>query len=222
MSFFVTGTDTGVGKTLVSCALLHTFAAQGLKVAGFKPIAAGNDADGMNDDAKALLAASNVPLSYAQVNPVCLAQPIAPHIAADLAGMRIELGPILAAYRTLAAMAHHVVVEGAGGFRVPLNDRQDSADLARELGLGVILVVGMRLGCLNHALLTAEAVAARGLTLAGWVANVRDNTMPMLEENVAALRQRIAAPLLGVVPFLSVPDAAAVRLDVYPLLKGGQ
>lgn len=222
MSFFVTGTDTGVGKTLVSCALLRTFAAQGLKVAGFKPIAAGIDADGMNDDAKALLAAGNVPLSYAQVNPVCLAQPIAPHIAADLAGTRIELGPILAAYRMLAAMADHVVVEGAGGFRVPLNDRQDSADLARELGLGVILVVGMRLGCLNHALLTAEAVAARGLTLAGWVANVRDEAMPMREENIAALRQRIAAPLLGVVPFLSVPDATALRLDVNPLLEGGQ
>lgn len=221
MSFFVTGTDTGVGKTLVSCALLHAFAARGKRVAGFKPIAAGADDDGMNDDARQLLAAGNLPLSYAQVNPICLAQPIAPHIAAALSGTRIELSPILAAYRRLDDLAEIVIVEGAGGFLVPLNDRQDSADLARELGLGVILVVGMRLGCLNHALLTAEAVAARGLTLAGWVANVRDDGMPMLEENISALRQRIAAPLLGVVPFLFPPADTAVRLDVDPLLKVG-
>jgi dethiobiotin synthetase len=222
VSFFVTGTDTGVGKTLVSCALLRALAAQGFRVAGFKPVAAGCEADGMNDDAKALLAAGNVPLSYAEVNPVCLAQPIAPHIAAARSGSRIELAPILAASQALAAASDHVVVEGAGGFRVPLNDRQDSADLARELGLDVILVVGMRLGCLNHALLTAEAIAARGLTLAGWVANVRDATMPVLEENITALRQRIAAPLLGVVPFMSVPAETEVRLDVNPLLKGGR
>jgi dethiobiotin synthetase len=220
VSFFVTGTDTGVGKTLVSCALLAGLAEKGLRVAGYKPVAAGCDVDGLNDDARQLLAASNLPLAYAQVNPYCLAEPIAPHIAAAHAGVRIEFARILDGYRALAAAADHVVVEGAGGFRIPLGEDRDSADLARELGLGIVLVAGMRLGCLNHALLTAEAVAARGLALAGWVANVRDENMPALEENIAALQQRIAAPLLGVIPFLSRPRPAAVRLDIEQLLKG--
>ncbi len=222
MSFFVTGTDTGVGKTLVSCALLRAFEARGLKAAGYKPVAAGCDADGMNEDAKKLLAASNLPLNYVEVNPYCLAQPIAPHIAADVSGVRIELARIRDGYRRLAAKADHVVAEGAGGFRVPLNADADSADLARELNLPVILVVGMRLGCLNHALLSAEAIAARGLTLAGWVANTLDARMPALQENADALQQRIAAPLLGVIPFLSAPGENAVRLEVDMLLQGGK
>ncbi len=194
MSYFVTGTDTGTGKTLVSSALLHAFAAQGRRVAGFKPVAAGCDADGRNDDAKALQAASTLPLTYEQVNPYCFVPAIAPHIAATQSGGRIEMARILAAYRELAARADVVVVEGAGGFRVPLNGGQDSADLARELNLPLILVVGMRLGCLNHALLTAEAIAARGLVLAGWVANVLDAQMPALQDNVAALQERMGAP----------------------------
>ena len=222
MSYFITGTDTGVGKTLVSCALLHGFAAQGRRVAGFKPVAAGVDADGMNDDAKALLAASNVPLRYEQVNPYCLREAIAPHIAAKRENVRIELSRIITAYRELAAQAEVVIVEGAGGFRVPLNEAQDSADLARELGLPVIVVVGMRLGCLNHALLTVQAIAAGGLQCAGWVANVLDADMPVLQENIGALKARISAPLLGVVPYMAEPDAkrAAGFLDLGLLGRG--
>ncbi len=216
MNYFVTGTDTGVGKTLISCALLQGFAAQGKRVIGMKPVAAGCDADGYNDDAKLLRVASTVPLGYEQVNPYCLREAIAPHIAARNEGVCIELPRILAAYRELAAQADVVIVEGAGGLLVPLNAQQDSADLAKELDLPVILVVGMRLGCLNHALLTVEVIAARGLVLAGWVANVVDTDMAPIEENVAALRQRISAPLLGVMPFMTQTDAraAAGMLDL--------
>jgi dethiobiotin synthetase len=221
MSYLVTGTDTGVGKTLVSCALLHAFASQGKRVAGFKPVAAGCDADGRNDDACALLAASSLDLAYGQVNPYCFTPAIAPHIAASRSGVRIEFAAILAAYHNLAVQADEVIVEGAGGFLVPLNDLQDSADLARELNLPVILTVGMRLGCLNHALLTAEAIAARRLTLAGWVANVLDAQMPALQDNVAALQARIPAPLLGSVPHMAAPDAriAATRLDLERMVR---
>ena len=210
MSYLVTGTDTGVGKTLVSCALLHGLAAQGKRVAGFKPVAAGVDADGMDDDAKALLAASNIPLNYELVNPYCLREAIAPHIAARRENVRIELPRIVAAYRELAAQVDIVIVEGAGGFLVPLNDTQNTADLAKMLDIPVILVVGMRLGCLNHAMLTIEAINTRGLSLAGWVANELDNKMSVLQENIAALRERIAAPLLGIVPYMAQPDAKMV------------
>jgi dethiobiotin synthetase len=214
MSYFVTGTDTGVGKTLVSCALLHAFAAQGKRVAGFKPVAAGCDEDGQNDDAKRLQAAGNVQASYEQVNPYCLRQPVAPHLAARMSGTVIEFPRILLAYRELAVRADTVIVEGVGGFCVPLNDRQDSADLARQLGLPVILVVGMRLGCLNHALLTVRAIADQQLECAGWVANVLDAGMPALQENIEALRARIAAPLLGVIPCQTQPDARAASAQL--------
>lgn len=233
MSYFVTGTDTGVGKTLISCALLHAFAAQGKRVAGFKPVAAGGslrssgaptgvplegtagcDEHRHNEDTLALRSASSVLLSYGQVNPYCFASPIAPHIAAARSAVRIEMARILETFLELAAQADEVIVEGAGGFLVPLNDKQTFADLARELALPVILVVGMRLGCLNHALLTAEAVEARGLRLAGWVANVLDEGMPVLQENIEALRVRMDAPLLGVVPFMPEPDAELIRLKI--------
>ena len=219
MSYFVTGTDTGVGKTLISCALLHAFAAQGKRVAGFKPVAAGGDKDRHNDDAKALRAASSMQLSYGQVNPYCFHHAIAPHIAARHSGVRIELSRILTSYRELAGQADEVIVEGVGGFLVPLNDKQTSADLAKQLDLPVIVVVGMRLGCLNHALLTASAIKACGLKLAGWVANVLDADMPALQENIAALEQRLAAPLLGVVPHQAAPDArvTATQLNIESL-----
>lgn len=215
MSYFITGTDTGVGKTLISCALLHGFAAQGKRVAGFKPVAAGCDEEGHNDDAMALRAASTVQLTYGQVNPYCFMQAAAPHLAAQFVGVSISLERIMASFSELNAQSDLVIVEGAGGFRVPLNARQDSADLAQKLGLPVILVVGMRLGCLNHALLTTEAISVRGLMLAGWVANVVDENMAMLDENITALQQRIAAPLLGIVPHMVQPDAraAAERLN---------
>lgn len=221
MSYFVTGTDTGVGKTLVSCALLHAFAVRGKRMAGFKPVAAGCGEDEHNDDANALRAASSIPLTYGQVNPYCFRHAIAPHIAARHSGVRIELSRILASYRELAGQADEVIVEGAGGFCVPLNDKQDSADLAQALDLPVIVVVGMRLGCINHALLTLRAIADCRLECAGWVANVLDEEMPALQENVEALRERIAAPLLGVVPHQATPDAAVVarQLDLAALMR---
>jgi dethiobiotin synthetase len=254
VNYLITGTDTGVGKTLISCALLQAFSSQGLRVVGFKPVAAGDDSDGLNDDAKALRAASTMPLLYEQVNPYCFREAIAPHIAAHHAGVRIELKVILAAYRELAGLADVVIVEGAGGFIVPLNETQDAGDLAQQLGLPVILVVGMRLGCLNHALLTLREIERNGLKCAGWVANVMDADgttrrceasgagvpssrllpqtagyasnvskagMAALDENIEALRERIAAPLLGIVPFMMESDAmvAAKYLDV-GLLRG--
>lgn len=241
MSYFVTGTDTGVGKTLISCALLQGFAAQGKRVVGMKPVAAGCAAegslhssgvptgvplaganDGQNEDVVQLRASGNVAVGYGQINPYCFVPAIAPHLAAQRAGVIMQFSRIAASYRELAAQADVVIVEGAGGLLVPLNSQQDSADLAKELDLPVILVVGMRLGCLNHALLTQEVIAARGLTLAGWVANVVDPDMALIEENIAALQQRISAPLLGVVPFMTKPDAraAAGMLDLEMLGNG--
>jgi dethiobiotin synthetase len=214
MSYFVTGTDTGVGKTLVSCALLRGFAARGKRVAGFKPVAAGCDADGQNDDAKALRAASSMQLTYGQVNPYCLQRAMAPHLAARNEGVHIELERILTSYRELAVQADEVIVEGAGGFLVPLNDSQTSADLAQELKLPVIMVAGMRLGCLNHALLTVRAITDYQLECAGWIANVSIANMPGLLENIEALRERIAAPLLGIVPYQSQPDAQATAVHL--------
>ena len=223
MSYFVTGTDTGVGKTLISCALLHAFAAQGLRVAGFKPVAAGCDEDEHNEDALALCAASTVQLACEQVNPYCFAPAIAPHLAADFSGIRIELSRILDAYRELAGQVDDVVVEGAGGFLVPLNEQESSADLAQQLGLPVILVVGMRLGCLNHALLTVRAIAGSGLKCAGWVANVVEAGMPALQQNIDTLRERIDAPLLGMVPHMEKPDARTIAelLDIELLNEDG-
>ena len=216
VAYFVTGTDTGVGKTLIACALLHGFAAQGKHVVGMKPIAAGCNAEEQNEDVLQLRAAGNVAVGYGQINPYLFLPAIAPHIAAQRAGVTINFLRIAQSYQELAARADVVIVEGAGGLCVPLNAQQDSAELIRELGLPIILVVGMRLGCLNHALLTVEAIAARGLTLAGWVANLIETDMPMCEENIAALRQRIAAPLLGTVPYMTRVDArvAAKRLNL--------
>jgi dethiobiotin synthetase len=215
MSYFVTGTDTGVGKTLVSCALLHAFAARGRSVVGMTPVAAGCD-DDMHEDVRQLRAASNMLAGLGQINPYSFVRPVAPHLAARFAGIRISLDRILAAYSELSAQADMVIFEGAGGFRVPLNDDEDGADLVQRMNVPVVLAVGMRLGCLNHALLTVESIAARGLTLAGWVANAVDPGMAMLDENVAALERRIAAPLLGIVPHSPQPDARAVAalLDI--------
>lgn len=209
MSYFITGTDTGVGKTLVSCALLHAFAAQGKRVAGFKPVAAGCDDDDHNEDAKHLRAASSIQATYGQFNPYCFPHAIAPHLAAKHAGARIDFSRILASYQELAGQTDEVIVEGVGGFCVPLNEKQDSADLAKELDLPVILVVGMRLGCINHTLLTLRAIADYQLECAGWVANVLDADLAALQENIDALRERIGAPLLGVIPHMAEPDAQA-------------
>jgi dethiobiotin synthetase len=211
--FFVTGTDTGVGKTLISAALVHGFAQRGFAVAGMKPVAAGCRSErGMllSEDVELLKMASNVPLPLHIINPFAFAPPLAPHIAAQQLGVRIELAAIDEAFRQAAAATEILLVEGVGGFCVPVNDTQSMADVAVMLGCPVILVVGMRLGCLNHALLTVEAILARGLTLAGWIANCTGPDMPALGENMAALEMRIPAPRLGTVPFQVRPDYATV------------
>lgn len=213
----VTGTDTGVGKTLVSCALLHALRRQGLRAVGMKPVAAGCErgASGLpvNEDVEALLHAGDAAATREEINVYAFAEPIAPHIAAAREGVRIDIARVVTRYQTLAGRFDAVVVEGAGGWRVPLDESHDFADLAQTLALPVIVVVGMRLGCLNHALLTVESIQQRGLTLAGWVANHVDPGMARLEENVAALRARIAGPLLGVVPFQAHPDPSRIVLE---------
>ncbi len=221
--FFVTGTDTGVGKTVVACALLKAFAARGLRAIGMKPVASGAEpaAHGLiHDDVERLIAASNLAAPREHVNPYCFLPPIAPHIAARQAGVTIDLERIERSFRALAARADVVIVEGAGGFRVPLGPATDTAQLAARLALPVVLVVGMRLGCLNHALLTAEAIAARGLKLAGWIANYIDPQMMAAGDNVRALEERITAPLLARIAFASTPDlvAIAATLNIGKLL----
>lgn len=211
---FVTGTDTEIGKSRVAAGLLHALAAQGLRTAGLKPVAAGSDrVDGRhcNEDVVLLRGASSIAVSDAEVGPCQLATACAPHIAAELEGRHIDLVALTDAARRLAQKADWLVVEGVGGFRVPFDDHHDSADLAVALGLPVVMVVGMRLGCLNHALLTADAIHARGLTLAGWVGNTVDPGMPYRERNLHTLRTRLApTPCLGVVPWLAQPLPSAV------------
>ncbi|MBB4518390.1 dethiobiotin synthase [Paraburkholderia fungorum] len=228
LSLFVTGTDTEIGKTFVSAALLRGFVREGLQAAAMKPIAAGAfEVNGVlhNEDADQLDAASSVLLPPALRTPYLLKEPAAPHIAAALENITFDLDHIVACHRQAVQQADVVVVEGVGGFRVPLTATQDTADLAVALKLPVVLVVGMRLGCINHALLTAEAIAARGLTLAGWVANRVDPAMTFPDENIASIREHLArehdAPLLGIVPHLSPasPELAADRLDINRLLQ---
>jgi len=211
-AFFITGTDTEIGKTFVTCTLLHAVRAKGLTALGMKPVAAGAEmvkGEFINEDAARLRASGSFDPGLALLNPFCLASPIAPHIAAVEDGVVIEPGRIREAFAALTEQADVVLVEGVGGFRVPLGEDYDTADLARDLGLPVILVVGMRLGCINHALLTAEAIAARGLTLAGWVANQIDPAMLRFEQNVEALTRRMPAPLLGLVAFQPDGNAAS-------------
>jgi dethiobiotin synthetase len=203
-AYFITGTDTGVGKTLVACALLQAFVRQGIKAVGMKPVAAGcveTPAGLCCDDVENLRAAGNVAAPQELVNPYALILPVAPHIASAQMGSDIRLEKIEQSYLKLREMAEVVVVEGIGGFMVPLNDREDTADMAQLLGLPVIMVVGLRLGCLNHALISAQAISQRGLTLAGWVANQIEPDMPFVQESIAALEQRLKGPLIGVVPY---------------------
>jgi len=208
-AWFVTGTDTEVGKTFITCALLLALRDQGIKAIGMKPISAGTDADGKNDDVEQLLAAAGVDAPRELVNPYLFQPAIAPHIAASEAGRRIDIEHIVDVCASLRAMADVVLVEGVGGFCVPLGPHCDTADLVEKLGLPVILVVGMRLGCINHALLSQQAIAARGLKLAGWIANRIDPEMSRFEENLSALKERLAAPLLGVIPANCTPEKAA-------------
>ena len=219
LSLFITGTDTGVGKTLVSAALLHALARHHPRVVGMKPVAAGTELiDGVaaNDDVLALRAASSCRVPPELDNPVLLPDPVSPHIAAARAGVRIAIPHLVACHRALAQRADAVVVEGAGGFQVPLSATETGADLAQALGLPVVLVVGLRLGCLNHALLTAESIRARGLTLAGWVANHVDPAMLAQQDHIDFLQQRLQAPLLASIPYMSPPDARAFPVHLPP------
>ncbi|HEU5443413.1 MAG TPA: dethiobiotin synthase [Steroidobacteraceae bacterium] len=204
-SFFVTGTDTGVGKTLVSCALARALVARGWRVAVMKPIASGSDQtpEGLrNSDALALMAASNVSATYEAVNPYCFLPPVSPHIAASEAGIAIDPRLLRSRLDALAREADCVVVEGAGGWHAPISDSATMADLAAALGLPVLLVVGLRLGCLSHALLTRESLATRGVAFAGWIANAIDPHFDRPEENLATLTARLGEPPLARIPFL--------------------
>jgi dethiobiotin synthetase len=220
-SVFVTGTDTGVGKTLVSTALLQTLARHYPRVVGMKPVAAGTDMhEGMqaNDDVLALRAASNLRVEPELDNPYLLAAPVSPHIAAQQAGVRIDISHIAVCHHALMQLADAVVVEGAGGFLVPLFDddaeSMDGGDLAVALKLPVLLVVGLRLGCLNHALLTAEAIRSRGLTLAGWIANQVDPHMAEKHKNISFLERRLDAPLLADIGWQPAPDPSKLILEL--------
>ena len=225
---FVAGTDTGVGKTQVSAALLHWCASQGWRCAGFKPVAAGTtliNGQWINEDVQALRQAGSVELTDAEVGPLQFKAACAPEISAALEGRTIDPASFVSAARHLAGRADALVVEGVGGFCVPLGPGWDTADLALELGLPVVLVVGLRLGCISHALLTAEAIHARGLPVAGWVANTVDPAMAQREGNLASLRhelmRRHRAPCLGIVPWLDAPNLASVaaHLDAAALGK---
>ena len=203
LSYFVIGTDTNVGKTYVASALVRHFVKLGLKTIGMKPIASGCELNQtnilINEDAVALSAESNVMAPHDLINPYRFAPAIAPHIAAEQADISINLEVINQAYQQLKGMAEMLIVEGAGGFCVPLNTSETLADLAIKLNIPIILVVGMRLGCINHALLTVGAIQTRGLTLAGWVANEIDPDMHMFNENLSSLQQRISSPCISVV-----------------------
>lgn len=206
-SIFVTGTDTGVGKTLIAQALIHAYARAGMKAAGMKPVASGAQAtpEGLrNEDALALIAQANVPLPYALVNPYCFEPAIAPHIAAAEAGVRMNTSVLLHAHAEIAARADKIIVEGAGGWLTPLNQHETLADFAAAIHAEVVLVVGLRLGCINHALLTAQAIDRAGLSLAGWVANTVDPDMPRMSENIQTLTERLPGRLMGVVPHFPV------------------
>ena len=211
-AYFVVGTDTGIGKTHATCALLHALARRHARVCGMKPIAAGGvqTADGWsNEDSIAHRAASTVRVPPALDNPILLPEPLSPHIAAARAGAAISFDIVLGAVAELRTRTDALVVEGAGGFLVPLSETQTGADLAVALKLPLVLVVGMRLGCLNHALLTAEAIRARGLVLAGWIANRVDPGFLCPEENLAYLRTHLGAPLWADLPFSASPDPRA-------------
>lgn len=204
--FFITGTDTEIGKTMVSTLLIRALVADGRQVVGMKPVASGASESGgelRNEDALALMACANVSVPYEQINPYCFVPPVAPHLAAEQAGVIIDANRIVEHYRSLAQKADVVVVEGVGGWRVPLAGSFAVSDLAYQLALPVILVVGIRLGCINHALLTAESIQASGCKLAGWVANMIQPNGLMLTENIHTLKTRFNFPLLATIPHIA-------------------
>lgn len=215
--YFITGTDTGVGKTVVTLGLMQALQDRDNTVLGMKPVAAGCEqtpAGLRNDDALQLQQQASIELDYAQVNPCAFAPAIAPHIAAEQAGVRVDIDNIYNKYIQLCGVSDCVLVEGAGGWQVPLNEDETMADLALRLNLDVIMVVGIRLGCLNHARLTAAAITASGCTLAGWVANQLPPSPECTQENINYLKSVISVPLLGVLPVMPVVSAAAVAANL--------
>jgi dethiobiotin synthetase len=212
--FFVAGTDTDVGKTFVSVGLLAAAQAKKMSCYGLKPVAAGCESNGeglRNEDALKLMQSSSVKLSYQQVNPIVLEQPIAPHVAAKIEGKKLSAARIVGFCRgTMLHKAEFVILEGAGGWRVPLNNRETMAEIPKQLSLPVILVVGLKLGCINHALLSVEAILKDGLEIAGWVANQIDPDMQASEQSIETLTLAINAPLIGIVPFIQGSSAASV------------
>jgi dethiobiotin synthetase len=218
-SVFITGTDTGIGKTLVAASLLRALQTRGLRAIGMKPVASGcaMTPHGLrNDDAELLRTHGSGAPDYALVNPYALPEAIAPHLAAQHSGVIVELAPLREVYATLSTMSQCVVVEGVGGWSVPLSGTLMQADLVRALRLPVILVIGLRLGCINHALLSARAIAHDGCELVGWIGNQVDAAMLCLEENLSTLRERLPAPCLGVLPHARAPDPR----ELAPLLSG--
>ncbi len=221
-AFFITGTDTNVGKTLIAAGLLVAAKNRGLTTAALKPVAAGcekTDAGLRNSDALLLQSVITQKLDYDQINPYALEAAIAPHIAAQQEKRSLSVDRLSGFCRGVLSSANFILVEGAGGWRVPLNARETLADLAKNLDLPVILVVGVRLGCISHALLTFEAIVRDGVAVAGWVANCVDADMPVLQENIDSLRSRLPIPCLGVVPFLAdtSPDKVAGYFDAAAL-----
>ena len=204
--FFVTGTDTEVGKTLVSAALILKLRNQGLNAMGFKPVVAGtyqnSNGSTLNEDIETLRIASDLKPGQVDLCPYVLDTPAAPHLIASKQGICLDLDTILQAFQQIQNQSDLIVVEGAGGFLVPLNEDQDLGHLAQKMGLPVILVVGMKLGCINHALLTCEAIQSRKLKIAGWIANSLSIEMPLLQENISTLQSRMDAPFLGLIPTL--------------------
>ena len=219
--FFVTGTDTEVGKTLVSGALILKLREQGINTIGFKPVVAGTyqGANGktLNEDVETLRIASNLGLNELSLCPYVLNQPAAPHLVAARQGLKLEMDVMLQSFHNIQNQADCVVVEGAGGLLIPLNDQKDLSNFAEEIHLPVLLVVGMKLGCINHALLTYEAIKARNLNIAGWIANTLTSEMPLLQENLQTLKTRITMPFLGLIPALpkalQKPDNSPYSLE---------
>ncbi len=215
--YFITGTDTDVGKTWISLGIIEALKQQGKKVGVMKPVSAGcqQTADGLrNNDALLLQQHSNVELNYDLINPYAFEPAIAPHIAAANTGIRVDIETLYQSLQTIEQQSDCVVVEGAGGWLVPLNDFQTMADLAKRFELPVILVVGMQLGCLNHALLSVQAIRATGLPLVGWVANQISAEMNCLDENIETLQQMIDAPMLGQIPHLEWLDGSAIAAKI--------
>lgn len=219
IGFYVTGTDTGIGKSVASASLLHAWRARGMRAVGMKPVASGcvRMAHGWrNDDALLLQQASDPVPRYEDVNPYALPEPLAPELAAADAGVELALPTITAAYRRLAAAADLVLVEGVGGWAAPLSAALDQCDVARALQLPVVLVVGLRLGCINHARLSARAIAADGAHLAGWIANDIDPSMARADDNFAILQRVLPVPCWGRLPFMAAPDPATLAARLHP------